>query len=37
MVEKQKKKNGYLGDPAPGQADPGSAAVYTMAWTGLVL
>jgi hypothetical protein len=33
------KKDGYLGDPARGQADPGSAAVqlYTMDWPGPVI
>jgi hypothetical protein len=30
LVENQKKKDENSGDPAPGQADPGSAAVYTM-------
>ena len=30
-------KDGYLGDPARGQADPGSAAVYTMDWPGPVI
>jgi hypothetical protein len=34
---KSKKKDGYLGDPARGQADPGSAAVYTMDWPGPVI
>jgi hypothetical protein len=33
-VENQKKEDGYLGDPARGQADPGSAAVYNMDWPG---
>jgi hypothetical protein len=36
LVEKQ-KKDGYFGDPARGQADPGSAAVYTMDCTGPVI
>ena len=36
-MENQKKKDGYLGDPARGQADPGSAAVYTMDWPGPVI
>jgi hypothetical protein len=36
LVENQ-KKDGYLGDPARGQADPGSAAVYTMDWPGPVI
>ena len=31
------KKDGYLGDPARGQADPGSAAVYTMDRPGPVI
>ena len=30
-------KDRYLGDPARGQADPGSAAVYTMDWPGPVI
>jgi hypothetical protein len=30
----KKKKDGYLGDLARGQVDPGSAAVYTMDWPG---
>jgi hypothetical protein len=34
---KIKKKNGYLGDPARGQADPGSAAVYSMNWPAPVI
>jgi hypothetical protein len=34
---KIKKKDGYLGDPARGQADPGSAAVDTMDWPGHVI
>ena len=36
-MENQKKEDGYLGDPARGQADPGSAAVYTMDWPGPVI
>jgi hypothetical protein len=35
--EKSKKKRGNLGDSARGQADPGSAAVYTMDWPGPVI
>ena len=31
------KKDRYLGNPARGQADPGSAAVYTMDWPGPVI
>jgi hypothetical protein len=34
---KIKKKSGNLGDSARGQADPGSAAVYTMDWPGPVI
>jgi hypothetical protein len=34
---KSKKKDGYLGDPPRGQADPGSVAVYTMDWPGPVI
>jgi hypothetical protein len=39
LVENQKKKekDGFIGDPARGQADPGSAAVYTMDWPGPVI
>ena len=39
LVENQKKeeKDGYLGDPARGQADPGSTAVYTTDWPGPVI
>jgi hypothetical protein len=35
--KKKRKKDGYLGDPARGQADPGSAAVYTTDWPGPVI
>jgi hypothetical protein len=35
-VENQ-KKDGYLGDPARGQADPRSAAEYTMDLPGPVI
>ena len=38
--KKRRKRDGYLGDPARGQADPGSAAVYTMVrwyWPGSVI
>ena len=31
------KKDGYLGDPARGQTDPGSSAVYTMDWPGPII
>ena len=34
---KNKKKDGNLGDPARGHTDPGSVAVYTMDWPGLVI
>jgi hypothetical protein len=38
LVENQKrKKDGNLGDPARGQADSGSAAMYTMDWPGPVI
>ena len=37
LVENQKKKDGNLGDSARGQADPGSAAVYTMDRPGHVI
>ena len=36
-MENQKKKDGNLGDSARGQADPGSAAVYTMDRPGPVI
>jgi hypothetical protein len=35
--EKSKKKDRNLGNPARGQADPGSAAVYTMDQPGPVI
>jgi hypothetical protein len=35
--KKKKKKDGYLGDPARGQADLGSADVYNMDWPGPVI
>ena len=35
--KRKEKEDGYLGDPARGQADPGSAAVYTMDWPGPVI
>ena len=31
------KKDANLGDPGRGQADPGSIALYTMDWPGLVI
>jgi hypothetical protein len=34
---KKERKDGYLGDPARGQADPGSATVCTMDWPGPVI
>ena len=37
MENQKKKRDGYLGDPARGQADPGSAAVYTMDRPGPVI
>ena len=37
MENQKKNKDGYLGDPARGQADPGSAAVYTMDRPGPVI
>ena len=36
-MENQKKKDENLGDSARGQADPGSAAVYTMDQPGPVI
>ena len=35
--KEKKRKKGCLGDPARGQADPGSAALYTMDWPGPVI
>jgi hypothetical protein len=37
LAGEKSKKDGYLGDPARGQADSGSAAVYTMDWHGPII
>jgi hypothetical protein len=35
--KKKRREDGYLGDPARGQAHPRSAAVYTMDWPSHVI